>query len=147
MPAGSAGFVALQMLHSPADKPEVNAEDGGPCHLCTASCCRYFALEIDKPKTKRDFDHIRWYLMHEGVVVWAQDGDWYLEVRTTCRHLQQDNTCGIYETRPQICRDYGLPGEDPCEYFTQDLEYDIFFSNDADLEAWLAKKKKDVKKK
>jgi Fe-S-cluster containining protein len=55
--------------------------------------------------------------------------------------LQHDNTCGIYETRPQICRDYGLPGDDPCEYFTQDLEYDLFFTNDAELETWLAKKK------
>jgi Fe-S-cluster containining protein len=140
-PAGASGFVALQMLHSPADMPQPKAEDGGPCHLCTASCCRYFALEIDKPKSKRDYDHIRWYLMHEGVVVWVQDDEWYLEVRTTCRHLQHDNTCGIYETRPQICRDYGLPGGDPCEYFTQDLEYDLFFTNDAELETWLAKKK------
>jgi len=23
-----------------------------------------------------------------------------------CRHLQDDNRCGIYETRPQFCRDY-----------------------------------------
>jgi Fe-S-cluster containining protein len=141
MPPGAAGFVALQMLHSPADKPEPRPEDGGPCHLCTASCCRYFALEIDKPASKRDYDHIRWYLMHEGVVVWVQDDDWYLEVRTTCRHLRHDNTCGIYETRPQICRDYGLPGDDPCEYFTQDLEYDLFFANDAEFDAWLARKK------
>jgi Fe-S-cluster containining protein len=144
--AGASGFVALQMLHSPAAKPEADPDKGGPCHLCTASCCRYFALEIDKPSNKRDYDHIRWYLMHEGVVVWVQDDDWYLEVRTTCRHLRHDNTCGIYETRPQICRDYGLPGADPCEYFTQDLEYDLFFSNDAEFEAWVDKKRRKRKK-
>ena len=23
-----------------------------------------------------------------------------------CPHLQPDNRCGIYQTRPQICRDY-----------------------------------------
>ena len=135
------------MLHSPAAKPEPKPEDGGPCHLCTASCCRYFALEIDEPTTQTDYDHIRWYLMHEGVVVWVQDEDWYLEVRTTCRHLRHDNTCGIYETRPQICRDYGLPGDDPCEYFTQELEYDLFFANDDDFVSWLGQKSKRRKKK
>ncbi|MEZ5362748.1 MAG: hypothetical protein R2748_10530 [Bryobacterales bacterium] len=55
-----------------------------------------------KPKTKRDFDHIRWYLMHERRGRMGARRDWYLEVRTTCRHLQQDNTCGIYGTRPQM---------------------------------------------
>ena len=135
------------MLHSPAAAPDVDPSDGGPCHLCTASCCRYFALEIEKPTSKTDYDHIRWYLMHEGVVVWVQDDDWYLEVRTTCRHLRPDNTCGIYETRPEICREYGLPGDDPCEYFTQDLEYDLFFANDEDFVAWFEKKKRKRKKK
>lgn len=121
--------------------------------MCNASCCRYFALEIDKPKTKQEFDYIRWYLVHEGVAVWVDDGDWYLEVRTVCRHLQHDNTCGIYETRPQICRDYGLPGEDPCEFFTQDLEYDLYFPDDGAFDRWAeehhAKKKakKQAKKK
>lgn len=146
LPAG-ANFVPLQLLFSPAAQHDPDPDKGGPCHLCTASCCRYFALQLDKPQNKTDHDHIRWYLMHEGIAVWVQDGDWYLEVRTTCRHLQPDNRCGIYETRPQICRDYGLPGDDPCEYFTQDLEYDLIFENDAEYVAWLDKKKKAKKKK
>ena len=141
------GFVALQMLHSPAAPPRPSEEDGGPCHLCNASCCRYFALQIDKPRSKQDFDHIRWYLMHEGIAVWVDEGDWYLEVRTVCRHLQPDHTCGIYETRPQICRDYGLPGEDVCEFFTQDLEYDLMFESDAQFDTWLEKRKAKKKKK
>ena len=154
-PAPVPGFVALQMLYSPADPPKVSSDDGGPCKLCTASCCRYFALQIDKPKTKTDHDHIRWYLMHEGVVVWVDGGDWYLEIRTACRHLRPDNSCGIYETRPQICREYGLPGSDPCEYFSEDLEYDLFFADDAAYERWLeerraekaAKKRKKASRK
>lgn len=85
--------------------------------------------------------------MHEGIAVWVQDGDWYLEVRTTCRHLQPDNRCGIYETRPQICREYGLPGDDPCEFFTENLEYDLLFEDDSQYESWLAKKAKKKKKK
>ena len=141
IPTNSAdGFVALQMLFSPSAPPKVDAEDGGPCHLCNASCCRYFALEIDEPVDEEDFDHVRWYLMHEGVVVWVQDGDWYLEIRTQCRHLLPNNTCNIYEERPQICREYGLPGTEPCEYFTADLEYDLQFNDDLEFDAWVAKK-------
>ena len=113
---------------------------GPPCHDCTAKCCKYFALEIDRPTTPKDHDHIRWYLLHQHVVVWVQSGDWFLEIRTPCRHLQPDNSCGIYHTRPQICRDYGWPevaGEDePCEYFTGDGGYDLFFDSAEAFDAW-----------
>ena len=34
-------------------------------------------------------------------------------MHTDCKHLQSDNRCGIYDTRPQICRDYST---DDCEY-------------------------------
>ena len=40
----------------------------------------------------------------------------------TCKHLQRDNRCGIYETRPQICRDYTT---DNCEY-DDDWMYDFY---------------------
>jgi Fe-S-cluster containining protein len=74
--------------------------------------------------------------MHEGIAVWVDDGDWYLEVRTVCKHLQPDNRCGIYETRPSVCREYGMPEDGPCEYFTDDLEYDLYFDNDETFAAW-----------
>ena len=45
--------------------------------------------------------------------MFVEDGDWYLLVHTQCRHLQPDNRCGIYETRPNICRTYTT---DNCEY-------------------------------
>jgi hypothetical protein len=74
------------------------------------------------------------------VVVWVQDGDWYLEIRTPCRHLQADNSCGIYHSRPQICRDYGWPDADnpdePCEYFTGDDGYDLYFETAEAFDAW-----------
>jgi Fe-S-cluster containining protein len=94
---------------------------GPPCHDCSAKCCKYFALQIDKPTTPREHDNIRWYLMHEHIAVWVQDGDWYLEIRTPCRHLQADNSCGIYHTRPQICRSTAAgsrQSRQSCEYFT-----------------------------
>ena len=113
---------------------------GPPCHDCSAKCCKYFALQIDKPTKPKDHDHIRWYLVHEHIVVWMQDGDWSLEVRTPCRHLLSDNRCGVYHTRPQICREYGWPDadnpEDPCEYFTGNDGYDLFFDSAEAFDAW-----------
>lgn len=115
-------------------------KDGPPCHLCTGRCCGYFALQIDAPVTPRDHDQIRWFLLHLGVNVWAQDGDWYLEVRNPCRHLEPGGRCGIYDTRPQICRDYGMPDgpDSPCEYFTDDGTFDLYFDSAEAFAAWSA---------
>jgi len=77
------------------------------CGRCTALCCHYVSTEIDAPTTARDFDTLRWYLVHPGVRVFCEDssGSWFVQFMTRCRHLQADNLCGIYDTRPQICRD------------------------------------------
>src|SRR5262245_15861309 len=119
--------------------PRFDPSQGPPCHDCTARCCRYFALEIDRPATPRDHDHIRWYLLHEHVAVWVQDGAWFLEIRTPCRHLLPDNRCGIYESRPQICRDHGWPEKDdehPCEYFDAEGGFDLRFQSAEEFDRW-----------
>ena len=83
------------------------------CDYCSAKCCRYFALPFDRPTTWKEFDQMRWFLLHERAAVFVENGDWYVLVYNVCRHLQADNRCGIYETRPQICRDYSTRN---CEY-------------------------------
>ncbi len=83
------------------------------CSYCTAKCCRYFALPIDTPTERKDYEYIRWYLLHERASVFTEDDTWYLLVHTPCKHLGPDNRCGIYETRPPICREYST---DNCEY-------------------------------
>lgn len=83
------------------------------CEFCDAKCCRYFALPIDKPSTFEEFDYVRWYLLHEGASVFVEDGDWFLLVHSPCKELGPDNRCRIYETRPQICREYSTAR---CEY-------------------------------
>ena len=102
-------------------------EDVGPneslCDHCSAKCCRYFALPIDAPTTFQDYEFIRWYLLHDKATVFTENDDWYLLVHTTCKHLREDNRCGIYETRPQICREYST---DKCEY-EDDWVYDRYF--------------------
>jgi len=40
-----------------------------------------------------------------------------------CKHLQDDHRCGIYETRPDICREYSTAN---CEY-EDDWTYEHYF--------------------
>jgi Fe-S-cluster containining protein len=88
--------------------------DKVPCDYCRAKCCRYFALPIDTPESRREYDFIRWFLLHEKATVFVDDKTWYLLVYSKCNHLNDaTNLCGIYETRPKICRDYS---SDKCEY-------------------------------
>ena len=93
------------------------------CDHCTAKCCRYFALPIETPKSRKDFEFIRWYLLHAQAAIFTEDDDWYLLVHTVCKHLLEDNRCGIYDTRPQICRDYSTKN---CEY-EDDWTYERYF--------------------
>ena len=93
------------------------------CEYCMAKCCHYFALPIETPTTRRDFEFIRWFLLHDRATMFTEDGDWYLLVHTTCKHLRTDHRCGIYETRPQICRDYSTHN---CEY-EDDWTYERYF--------------------
>ena len=109
------------------DKPrrEDLPKDVNLCDHCSAKCCKYFALPIDVPDEPTDFDHIRWYLLHDRASIFTEDNEWYLLVHTTCKHLQPDNLCGIYHTRPQICREYST---DNCEY--EDYwTYDRYFES------------------
>ncbi|HBN78780.1 MAG TPA: zinc/iron-chelating domain-containing protein [Planctomycetaceae bacterium] len=99
------------------EKKRVSREDLKPgeflCDHCTAKCCRYFALPIDTPDSREELENLRWYLLHDNVSIFVDEETWYLMVHTTCKKLRDDNLCGIYETRPQICRDYST---DNCEY-------------------------------
>ena len=100
------------------------------CEFCTAKCCRYFALPIDEPDCFEDFEYIRWYLLHDRASVFTEDDTWYLLVHTVCKHLGEDQRCGIYETRPQICRDYSTKD---CEY-EDDWTYDRYFETPEQVE-------------
>jgi Fe-S-cluster containining protein len=99
------------------------------CDHCIAKCCRYFALPLDTPTKRKDFDAFRWFLLHELTSIFVEKGTWYLQVHTECRHLLPDNRCGIYETRPQICREHSTAD---CEY-DDDWTYDLFFETPEQL--------------
>lgn len=107
--------------------PKIRREDLKPgeclCDHCSAKCCKYFALPIETPTTRQDFDYLRWYLLHDAATVFVEGENWYLLVHTRCKHLQADNRCGIYHTRPNICREYSTEN---CEY-DDGYVYDRYF--------------------
>lgn len=107
------------------------------CEHCAAACCRYVALPLERPRTLRDYDDIRWYLMHEHFSVFVEEGDWYVQVQARCKNLRPDNLCGVYSSRPDICREYE-PGE--CDYAGGDYSYDHWFTHPSQLEAYVEEK-------
>ena len=114
-----------------------------PCTDCGATCCRYIAVEIDKPTCKRDYDQIRWYLLHENVYVFVDgEGAWYVEFGTGCSKLQKDNLCRIYEERPRICRSYGR-GDAECEFLARTAPYVLRFRTSKEFETYLDKRGMD----
>ena len=121
------------MIKSTKPRREEIPEGKVLCEYCTAKCCRYFALPIETPTDHEDFDFIRWYLLHEGATVFVEDGGWYLLVYAQCKQLQPDNRCGIYETRPGVCRDYSTNN---CEY-EDDWTYDRYFETPQQIDEYI----------
>ena len=88
-----------------------------PCLSC-GLCCSYIAVDIEDPSTLRGATNILWYLYHAGTGVYTDGEDWMVTFDTRCRHLLDDNRCRIYETRPQICREFD---ETSCEVNADEL--------------------------
>jgi len=101
------------------------------CEHCTAACCRYVAIPLEKPKTAKDYDDMRWDLMHEGVTGFQEEGDWYIQFQTRCKNLGLNCMCQVYDTRPMICREYEA-GE--CDYTGGDYGYEHLFTHPMHVE-------------
>ena len=109
------------------------------CSRCTGStCCTYTTEALGTPRSKADFDHMLWQISHHGVEIYKDSDGWYLLIRGSCEHLQPNGDCGIYEPRPQVCRDYN---NDWCEY-DEPAEKDFihYFRNHAELDAYCSKR-------
>jgi Fe-S-cluster containining protein len=107
------------------------------CDQCSGLCCRYFALPLDNPQTVREYDNIRWYLLHENVVVFIEKKQWYIGVMSRCKHLESDNRCGIYHTRPRICREFSTSN---CDYHGGDYGFEKLFTSGEQLRAYAEEK-------
>lgn len=107
------------------------------CEHCTALCCRYIALPLETPEDREDFDDIRWYLLHENVSIFVEKGEWYISFVANCRHLLPDNRCGIYETRPRICRKYETAN---CDYHSGEYGWDHHFMSPEHLDEYVRRR-------
>ena len=109
---------------------------GHPCHACGATCCRYVAVALEPPRGEDDRDLIHWYLSHTDVCIYIdKDEDWWIQVGTACRHIAAEGACGIYESRPQLCRNYG---SDACERADQDGDNVAEFTTVEEFEHFFA---------
>ena len=105
------------------------------CEKCTGLCCQYFALPIETPEDKDDYDDIRWYLCHEDTTVFVEDGDWYININNRCKHLsKKGDRCKIYKKRPNICRGYSHAD---CDFVEGEYDYELHFTNDKQMEEYI----------
>ncbi len=126
-----------------ATSRNTQAEPAVSCEDCGARCCRYVATQIDTPTAKRDYDYLRWYLLHRHVNVFIDHaGGWFIEFASPCEMLGVDHRCSIYDKRPHICRHHGA-GETDCEFHGATEPYRIRFSNAEGLECWLDRSRID----
>ena len=92
-----------------------------PCQKC-GWCCEIFPIDTDIVNNNRHLFQ-RPVLKEEK---WDKNGKDETIVITNsifrdCVFLKRDNTCAIYENRPQLCKDYGRSdGSLACPYLTSD---------------------------
>jgi Fe-S-cluster containining protein len=112
------------------------------CSKCSAICCQYVAIEIDKPTTRGDFEDIRWYIAHQDIWVFVEGEEWYVCIERPCKFLSKNNKCTMYENRPRICRKYNTVN---CERNGSGMPYDVKFSTPEEIqkyaEAYLREKR------
>lgn len=116
------------------------------CSLCVQSlCCTYITHQIDRPKSMEDFDYLIWQVSHDNVALFKDEDGWFLSIAGRCAHLMPGGLCGIYENRPQICRNHS---NDCCEFDgPAEDDFDLYFNTFAALDSYCRKKFKNWDKR
>lgn len=129
---------ALVSALSPPN-PQVEITTDNKCSFCIPSkCCTYITQEIEVPRTIRQFDTLLWQLAHDNIQLYKEEGDWYLLINSVCSNLLPDGGCGIYDTRPMVCREHT---NDHCEYDSSAEEsFDLFFPTYEALDIYCRKR-------
>ena len=104
---------------------------------CGARCCRYITVPVRAPRAHDDWDEMRWWLAHEGVIVSKDEDGWSLHIETRCKNLRDDNACAVYPHHMDTCEDYDAS---TCE-FTGPLDYEFELTSELDLARYLEKRK------
>ena len=126
--------LALQELQHPASRSD--EENWSLCRGCT-QCCEYVCLEIDRPSSLQDVDHVIWYLIHQNIWVWVdEEGKWYVQFNTPCKKLDEAGRCSWYGHRPKICQDYD---QSECPRYMQAPAEKFLFKSEMEFLHWLAR--------
>ncbi len=114
-------------------------DDYSKCDLCSNSkCCTYVTQQIDRPRSKYDFEVLLWQVSHDGVGAYKDDDGWFVMFETRCQHLLGDGRCNIYADRPSICRSHS---NDYCEYDAPAEDgFDLYFPDYDSLLQYCKKK-------
>jgi len=108
------------------------------CPPC-GKCCRYVAVGIDGPVSVRGASTALWLVYHRNVSVYqSHDGDWFVLFPAECDNLLPNGFCGVYESRPFLCREYDVDG---CEGTSDDLPEKVRFDDGASLASWLRERR------
>ena len=128
---------AAQLRQPYVRGPKVPFEQS-KCGTCVALCCRYIAVEVDAPDVPKDFETLRWFLLHQHTQLFIEGRTWYLMMFTRCRELTDQNMCGIHPQRPSICREYTPNWCDRDEAEARTKMTHIFRTPE-ELDAWSAR--------
>lgn len=76
------------------------------CLVCRGACCESFTILKADVNIKHG-DENSWFLLH------AVEEEEALTFECRCTKLTKEGLCGIYETRPIMCRTF-VPGSRDC---------------------------------
>jgi Fe-S-cluster containining protein len=117
------------------------ARGRGDCAVCRGRCCTYVTVEIARPADRVDRDEVRWFLAHENIQVFIEDGEWYVQFYTPCRHLTADGRCAIYAGRFDVCREHSTR---ECEMSVGKVDA-VVFSTTEEFDRWWDRRKQEKK--
>lgn len=101
---------------------------------CTGHCCKRFALKHSLSELRAEYE--AWQKdpslskikdiekIATMVIPVASSADGREHVYT-CKHLSPEGDCTVYETRPQMCRDF--PDEKGCHFWKCTSEQSAYF--------------------
>jgi Fe-S-cluster containining protein len=116
------------------DAPLTADDNARLCEGCVR-CCSYITVEIDKPRTPREYDQWIWALHHRGISLYVERPEaWYVHVDTTCERLDAHGRCSIHGRHPVLCREYDAR---TCERRLPLSDIVAWFDTAAEFEAWI----------
>ena len=118
-------------------KPPALPSRPDPSRVCPpcGKCCRYVAVGIDGPVSVGGVSTALWLVYHRNVSVYqSHDGGWFVLFPADCENLLPNGLCGVYASRPTICRQYDVDG---CEGTSVEAPEKARFDDGPALVAWL----------